>query len=47
MAKRAIFLSLIFIYFMYLLIIVFFFLGGGGRLNFPSILSKIVVTAVN
>ena len=29
-AKSAIFLSLIFIYFMYLLIIVFFFGGGGG-----------------
>ena len=55
-AKSAIFLSLIFIYFMYLLIIVFFFWwwgwgggggGGGWGLNFPSILSKIVVTSVS
>ena len=43
-AKRAIFLSLIFI------ILCIYLLGGrgaGGRLNFPSILSKIVVTAVS
>ena len=42
--KRAIFLSLIFI----ILCIYLLGVGGaGGRLNFPSILSKIVVTAVS